>query len=213
MLAVVDTQLTFLYSKFMKMGFLFNLLGFCVGSRNRVSRNASRSIAWQIDERLAPFILVTEVADGRFFIGDLFQRKFGHLPPDFGHHIVAFYRDNERIYLPASYLYLWTQGTIGLFGGGCTDGRVLRAMAPEQASLLNQAGGLLRQTHEYCFAKFGSELEAFFGHCGNPRTKEVIFQAGLRETRTPYLFVRYNKSLKPKRQEELLRQAEAIGAF
>ncbi len=178
-----------------------------------MSTEASRPPAWQMDERLAPFILVTEVAKGRFFIADLFQRKFGHLPPDFGHHIVAFYYDNDNTFRPASYLHLWTQGTIGLVGGGCTDGRTLKHMAPEQLSLLNQAGGLLRQTLGYCFTRFESQLEAFFGHCGNDRAKQVDLQAGFKETPIPYLLVRYNRPLTRKRQGELLRQAQAIGPF
>ena len=156
---------------------------------------------------------MTEVENGSFFIGELFKRKFGGSPPDFGHHIVAFYRHTQEAFLPASYLHLWTQGTIGLVGGGCTDGRVMTAMEPEQASMVVQAGGLLLQTLGYCFARFEAELEAFFGHCGDARAKQVDLQAGFRETSIPYLLVRYNKPLTLKRQEELLRQAEAIGAF
>ena len=156
---------------------------------------------------------MTEIDNGSFFIGDLFRRKFGVPPPDFGHHIVAFYRNHEGIFWPASYLHLWTQGTIGLVGGGCTDGRTLQNMTPEQLFMLNQAGGLLRQTLGYCFAKFESELEAFFGHCGNERAKQVDLEAGFVETRIPYLLVRYNRPLSAKRQGELLRQAQAVGAF
>jgi hypothetical protein len=198
----------------MEIGFLLNLFGFRIGSPERqLSSKISRPVAWQIDEHLAAFILVTEVDTGSFFIGDLFRRKFGVPPPDFGHHIVAFYRDHERIFWPASYLHLWTQNTIGLVGGGCTDGRILQNMAPEHLLMLNQAGGLLRQTLGYCFGKFECQLEAFFGHCGNDRAKEVDVRAGFMETRIPYLLVRYNKPLSPKRQETLLRQAVTIGAF
>lgn len=198
----------------MESRFLQNLFGFRVGSPKDPLPSASgQSMTWRIDERLAPFILVTEVDNGAFFIRELFQRKFGDIPPEIGHHIVAFYRGSERTFLPASYLHLWMQGTIGLVGGGCTDGRVLGNMTPEQVSVVIQAGGLLRQTLGYCFAKFESQLEAFFGHCGNARAKEVDLAAGFMETRLPYLLVRYNRFLEPKRQEELLRQAQAIGVF
>ena len=198
----------------MEKGFLYNLFGFRVCSpKDPLPSKSGQSLTWRMDERLAPFILVTEVDDGGFFIRELFQRKFGDLPPEVGHHIVAFYRDGERTFLPASYLHLWTQETIGLVGGGCTDGRILREMTPEQVSIVIRAGGLLRQTLGYCFARFESKLEAFFGHCGNARAKEVDLQAGFVETPVPYLLVRYNRFLKPKRQEELLRQAQAIGVF
>jgi len=198
----------------MGSGFLSNIFRFRACSPEiPLPKKADRSVAWQVDERLVSFILVTEVDSGTFFTGELFQRKFGDSPPDFGHHIVAFYRDSERKFLPASYLHLWTQGTLNLLGGVCTDGRVLQKMAPEQLSMLNQAGGLLRQTLGYCFAKFGSQTEAFFIHCGNARAKEVALQAGIRETSVPYLLVRYNRVLTPKRQQALLCQAEAIGVF
>ncbi len=95
-----------------------------------------------IDPRLAPFLFIAEVTRAERFIGPLFARKLGGAPPDFGHHLVAFYARGDGAFLPASYLHLWTQGTIGLVGGGCTDGHVLRAMRPEEQRLVNEAGGL-----------------------------------------------------------------------
>ena len=65
----------------------------------------------------------------------------------------------------------------------------------------------------FCFAKFEQELEAYFGHCGDARAKEVDLRAGFRETRVPFLLVRPNRPLTAERYETLLRQAEAIGAF
>ena len=170
-------------------------------------------MVWTIDERLAPFVLVSEVDDGEFFAGALFRRKFGDSPPKMGRHIVAFYRRDESTFLAASYCHLWTQGTIGLVGGGCTDGRVLRAMDPGELELVNQAGGLLRQTLTFAFARFEASLEAFFGHCGDARAKEVDLAAGFSETGVPNLLVRYNRVLDPTRRQELLQQAHAIGPF
>ncbi|MEW6270497.1 MAG: hypothetical protein AB1689_14495 [Thermodesulfobacteriota bacterium] len=170
-------------------------------------------MAWSIDERLAPFIRVSLVEDGEFFAGALFHRKFGDPLPTFGHHIVAFHRRDESTFAVASYLHLWTQGTIGLVGGGCTDGRVLRAMDPRELRLVNEAGGLLRQTLLFCFARFEAGLEAFFGHCGDDRAKEVDLAAGFEETGVPYLLVRPNGALAPARRHELVQQAHAIGPF
>lgn len=168
---------------------------------------------WQIDERLASFISVTEVERGAFFADTLFRRKFGGPPPDFGHHIVAFYRRDASTFLPASYLHLWTQRTIGLVGGGCTDGAVLRSMTDDQRARVAAAGGLLRQTLGYCFARFEAGLDAYFGHCGDARAKEVDLAAGFVETGVRHLLVRPNRLLTAERQRELLAQAQAIGAF
>jgi hypothetical protein len=168
---------------------------------------------WQIDPRLAPFVFIDEVKRADRFVGTLFRRKLGGDPPSWGHHLVAFYDRGDGSFLPASYLHLWTQGTIGLVGGGCTDGAVLRAMRPDEQRLVAVSGGLLLQTLGFCFARFEPELEAFFGHCGDDRAKEVDLRAGFRETRVPYLLHRWNRELSEARREELLQQAITIGKF
>ena len=170
-------------------------------------------MSWQIHPRLAPFVHIGEVERGDRLIRALFQRKFAGPPPEFGHHLIAFHARADGSYVPAAYLHLWTQGTIGLVGGGCTDGHVLRAMSAQERGAVDAAGGMLLQMLGFCFAKFEPGLEAFFGHCGDARAKEVDLRAGFRETRVPFLLVRPNRELTPARSEELLRQAEAIGRF
>ena len=168
---------------------------------------------WQIDPRLAAFVLVTEVERGDRMVRGLFRRKFSFDPPEFGHHLIAFHARADGSYAPAAYLHLWTQDTIGLVGGGCTDGHVLRAMSAEERARIEAADGLLLQMLGFCFAKFEPGLEAFFGHCGDARAKAIDLRAGFRETRHPHLLYRPNRELPPARAEELLRQAEAIGHF
>lgn len=168
---------------------------------------------WRIDPRLEPFILIAEVERGDRFVREIFQRKLGAIPPEFGHHLIAFYARGDGAFVPAAYLHLWTQGTIGLVGGGCTDGHVIRSMKPHERQAVETAGGLLLQMLGFCFAKFEPELEAFFGHCGDARAKEVDLRAGFRETSVPYLLVRPNRPLDAQRARALLAQAQAIGAF
>ncbi len=177
------------------------------------SRRYNENMPWEIDPRLAPFVLVAEVERGDRFVRGLFARKHGGTPPEFGHHLIAFHARADGSYAPAAYLHLWTQGTIGLVGGGCTDGHVLRAMTDAERAAIDDSGGLLLQLLGFCFAKFEDGLEAFFGHCGDPRAKEVDLRAGFRETRVPFLLVRPNGALSAPRTEQLLRQAEAIGRF
>jgi hypothetical protein len=170
-------------------------------------------VAWQIDPRLAPFVLIAEVERGERFVRDLFARMLCGAPPEFGHHLIAFHMRGDGSYVPAAYLHLWKQGTIGLVGGGCTDGNVIRSMQPDERRRVEEAGGLLLQMLGFCFSRFEGELEAFFGHCGDARAKAVDLRAGFRETRLPHLLVRPNRPLGAGREEELLRQAEAIGNF
>ena len=170
-------------------------------------------MAWSLDPRLAPFIVVAEVERGDRFVRPLFARKLGGIPPEFGHHLIAFHARADGSFIPAAYLHLWTQGTIGLVGGGCTDGDVIRAMPEPQRRLVTEAGGLLFQLLGFCFDKFEPGLEAYFGHCGDARAKEVDLRAGFRETTARHLLVRPNRPLAPERYQELLAQAQAIGAF
>jgi hypothetical protein len=170
-------------------------------------------MSWQIDPRLASFIVLAEVDRGDRFVNGLFARKLGGTPPEFGHHLIAFYRRPDGAFLPAAYLHLWTRETLGFVGGGCTDGDVIRSMSEEERGEVRAAGGLLLQMLGFCFTRFEEGLEAFFGHCGNARAKEVDLRAGFRETRLPYLLVRPNGALSEERTERLLRQAEAVGTF
>jgi hypothetical protein len=177
------------------------------------SRRYNEKMAWNIDPRLAPFVLIAEVERGDRFVRALFARKLGGVPPESGHHLIAFHARADGAFAPAAYLHLWTQSTIGLVGGGCTDGQVVRAMDAGERAALEASGGLLLQLLGFCFAKFEPGLEAFFGHCGDARAKAVDLRAGFLETAVPNLLVRPNGALTPRRSEQLLRQAEAIGPF
>ncbi len=166
-----------------------------------------------LPEALHDFICVTEVENGGFFVTELFQRKFGHVPPEFGRHIVAFVRmDNTHLYA-ASYLHFWQKDSYGLIGGGCTDGTVLRRLSPERLATVNAAGGLLRQTLLYGFERFAPGLEAFFGHCGDARAKEVDLAAGFLETHDQHLLVRWVGTPTPERQAALINEVLTMGAF
>jgi hypothetical protein len=169
-------------------------------------------MAWSLDSRLTDFVRVTEVDDGAFFVADLFRRKFGHVVPGFGHHVVAFVRQGEA-FRAASYLHLWIQDAIGLIGGGCTDGRALREMPADQAAAIEASGGLLLHTLGYTFDRFEDRLEAYFGHCGDARAKAVDLRAGFRETEHPHILVRYNRTMTDARKRELFAQAVRIGDF
>lgn len=170
-------------------------------------------MAFEIDPRLAPFLRIEEVAGGGKLASPLFTRKFGAPPPDFGHHLLCFHLRDDGSRAVASYLHLWKQRTIGLVGGGCTDGNVLRAMSPAQRAAVTAAGGLLFHMLGFCFDRFEDGLEAFFGHCGNARAKAVDLAAGFRETGHPHLLIRPVADLSPARAAELLGQARAIGSF
>jgi hypothetical protein len=171
------------------------------------------AMPWQMDPRLEPFIVIAEVEGGHRFVGELFARKLGGAPPESGHHLIAFHRRPDGSFAPASYLHLWIRDGMGLVGGGCTDGAVVRAMSAEQREALGAAGGLLGQMLGFCFATFESQCDAFMGHCGDARAKEVDLRAGFLETPEQYLLIRPNRALGAAREAELVARAKAIGIF
>lgn len=159
------------------------------------------------------WITVTEVSDGDFFAGELFQRKYNQELPAFGRHIVAFYREGNGSYQTLSYLHFWHQQRIGLIGGGCTDGKVMRSMPAERAHIVNEQGGLLRQTLLYAFTHFHTDIDAFFGHAGDQRAREVDLAAGFLETTDEHLLIRPVRTLATDDESALFAQAMALGNF
>ena len=168
---------------------------------------------FSLPNTLEEFLCIDIVESGKFFADELFRRKFGHSPPDFGRHIVLFYRDANLALHVASYLHLWTTGTIGLIGGGCTDGRTIRLMSESERLAIDNAGGLLLQTLRYAFDRHEEGLQAFFGHCGNDRALAVDLRAGFLRTEDPNLLVRWNRDLSESTRATLFEQALALGSF
>ncbi|MFK7978079.1 MAG: hypothetical protein AB8C02_18245 [Halioglobus sp.] len=168
----------------------------------------------QLPASLQGWIAVEEVEQGHLFAGELFRRKYqAGPPPDHGRHIVAVYRDEEGAMHTLSYLHFWRQDRIGLIGGGCTDGNVIRAMPIERAQAINAAGGMLRQTLLFAFTRFAGEIDAFFGHAGDKRAREVDLLAGFEETEDQYLLINPVGELTAERRQQLTEQALAIGVF
>jgi hypothetical protein len=164
-----------------------------------------------IPERIRDFITIAEIEDPTPVIQDLFLRKFGDEPPTFGHHIVAFYVAGPSR-TPISYLHLWTRNRLGYVG---EDARMEEYSSNSQNCRKSniRRGGLLRQTLLYCFTRHENELDAFFGHCGNARAKEVDLAAGFLETSEEKLLVRWNVELPEHKKHALINEAISIGDF
>ena len=166
-----------------------------------------------LPEALRDSIAIEAVESADFLVGGLFRRKYGHPPPPFGRHIVAFYREADGALHVASYLHVWTKGSIGLPGGACTDGGVIRRMSEQQRAAVDAAGGLMKHTLLYAFERWQGELDAFFTYCGDERALSVIPHIGFVPTQDPHLFARWNSDLADAARERLYLEAHAIGPF
>lgn len=163
---------------------------------------------------LRPFILITEVDDGRAFAEHIFQRKFRESAPDFAHHIVAFHKHRDDHLVPLSYVHFTQHSpTLMLAGGGCTDGRGFALMTEAQRQLVNAAGGLLAHTQLHGFEKFADRCEAFGGYCGDARASAVHASVGYETTRYPNLIVKWHRPLSDARRDALVEELHAIGPF
>ena len=85
-------------------------------------------------DRLEDVVIITEVDDGPAFAGHIFRRAFGAEIPDFEHHVVAFVRPAEDLFVPANYVHLWLREDLGLIGGASTDGRAFARIDPGAAA-------------------------------------------------------------------------------
>ena len=169
---------------------------------------------YELPAALRGFISVGEASNGGELAAKLFYRKFRDTPPDHGRHFVVYYIGEDATLHVASYLHLWTKERMGFIGGGCSDGNVFRMMSPGQVSAVNEAGGLLRQTLLFVFNECRDGLDAFFGHCGDARAKEVDLAAGFLETSDQHLLVNWVKpQITDIEQQVLFEKAMAIGPF
>ncbi|MBK1672464.1 hypothetical protein CKO35_03965 [Ectothiorhodospira shaposhnikovii] len=158
------------------------------------------------------FLSITEVSNGGFFAGELFQRKFGHAPPDYPRHLVAFYRNGNGEHLALGYLHLLAMGNVVLVGGACTDDRVLRRMSRDERQQLKMAGGVMFNLLRHAFTHY-PEYIAFFGNVGNPQAEAVDLRAGFVHTHIPRLLVYFPRPLSRWRRQRLINQVARMGTF
>jgi hypothetical protein len=166
-----------------------------------------------LPKALQGFLTITEIDHADFFIEALFKRKFGHTPPDFPRHFVAFYRDAQGASFVAGYSHMRKFEEVYLSGGSCTEGNALRRMSQEERIVLEAHGGVWYQILKYKFAKLGSECEAFFGHCGDIRAMQVATAAGFVALEHQYLIAHWHKVITEERKKQLTDKIHAIGPF
>lgn len=159
------------------------------------------------------FVVVSEVERGPAFAGALFQRKYQSAMPEFGHHIVAFWKRDDASFVPASYVHFTDCGDIFLAGGACTDGSVLRAMSTQQQAAVQAYGALMLATLRYGFEHYGSRCDAIFTCCGDARALQTTPIVGFTETGVPHLLVRWMREPNPAREAQQIAKARSFMPF
>jgi hypothetical protein len=173
----------------------------------------SEALALLMNTLIDSFVIVTEVAQGPALAGPLFERKYHAAMPDFGHHIVAFWKREDASFVPASYVHFTDCGDIFLAGGACTDGSVLRAMSAAQQAAVTDYGALMLATLRYGFDRYGPRCDAVFTCCGDLRALQTTPIVGFIETGVPHLLVRWMRDLSSARTAELIAKARSFMPF
>jgi hypothetical protein len=158
-------------------------------------------------------LVLTEVEDGPAFVGALFRRRFAQELVRFGHHHVAFHRRGDGTFAPVGYLHVTDCREIGLVGGGCTDDRLLAALADDEQAAIRDSGGVLIHLVRHVFERHRQRFEAFYGVCGNPRAYAVIVEAGFVPTADPQLLVHCPRPLDAARLALLTEKATSFMPF
>ncbi|HOV59046.1 MAG TPA: hypothetical protein PLN91_14300 [Rhodanobacteraceae bacterium] len=166
-----------------------------------------------MSDAIDDFIIVTEVDRGPAFAEPIFQRKYKASVPDFGHHVVAFWKRGDGSFVPASYVHFTDCGDIYLAGGAATDGNVLRAMDEAQRRALEAYGALMLATLRYGFERWGPHCDAVFTCCGDARALETTPKVGFVDTGVPHLLVRWMREPTLRRRRELVAKARSFMPF
>ncbi len=159
------------------------------------------------------FLSITEVTEGPFFVNDLFLRKFGGDAPDIPRHFIAFYKDSSGALHVAGFSHMLRFNTVYLSGGSCSDGNTLKKMSDEERAIVTDQGGIWAMILRHCWSRLDGECEAYFGHCGDRRAREVALSTGFVVTHTPVHIARWHQPLSEERKTELLDSVIAIGLF
>jgi hypothetical protein len=158
-------------------------------------------------------IHITTVGNGPFFIADLFQAKFNSTAPDYGHAVIAFFRNEHNQFLPVCYTNFLPHEDVILVGGAMTDGSVLRQIPEAVRKEIKAGGGVYFSLLKFAFDHFAGDCEAFFGYAADKRALTVDLAAGFEHTPHEHLIVHWHKPLGLWKRKRLVEKIRKIGPF
>ena len=161
---------------------------------------------------MSPF-QICEVSSGEFFVNEMFRKGFGGKAPEWGRHLVFFYRHQADLFVPLGYLNYLPHGEVLLVGGGVTNSAGFKLVSKKDSEEIYRRGGVFYQMLVFGFEYFADDCEAYFGYVGDPRAYEVDLKAGFVQTRHEKLVANFHKPISQARRDELVAEMHALGAF
>jgi hypothetical protein len=157
-------------------------------------------------------VRVEEVDDARFFINDLFRRRFGSDAPDYPSHFVAFHAAGGAQYGALGYVHYSRFEDSWLCGGMVMDDRAYRRVPAHHRAAIKAAGGVAEIMLRTTFARL-RDAPAIWGYVGDKLAEVVDLRAGFVHTTAPHVMVVWNRPLSDAEKAERLAKVVALGPF
>ncbi len=166
-----------------------------------------------LDTTLEQHFSIAEVSDGQFFAEDIFRRKLGGKVPDYGRHVIAFYKHDWTHITPLGYQHVLPHQGVGLCGGGSVDGRAFTQIPATHCQLLRNSGGVLSHLLTFVFIHMANDYEAFMTYCGQPRVQQILESVGFKQTLHQNLLAHFHRPCPADRQQHLIEMVHDFGPF
>ncbi len=155
---------------------------------------------------------VEEVANARFFVNDLFRRRFGSEAPDYPRHFVAFHASSPGQVTALGYVHYSPFEDSWLCGGMVMDDRAYRRIPAHHRVAIKEAGGVAEFMLRETFSQL-RDAPAIWGYVGDHLAEVVDLRAGFVHTGEQYLMVVWNSDLPDLDKRARIAKVKALGPF
>lgn len=157
-------------------------------------------------------IKLIEVDDATSLAGELFQKSFNDVIPNFPKHFVLIAENKKKQNLTLGYVHFTKHENIYLGGGMCVDFHSLRLVPKEIRKLLNQQGGVAFTMLSEAVKQL-NDCEAVFGYVGHKGAYKVDLAVGFEQTIHEHLIVYWKQDLKQQQKQQIIEKAYKCGPF
>jgi len=157
-------------------------------------------------------VCVEEVSNARFFINDLFRRRFGSNAPDYPRHFVAFHAASPHQYTAIGYVHFSPFEDSWLCGGMVMDDRAYRRIPAHHRAAIKGSGGVAEIMLKDTFARL-RDAPAIWGYVGDKLAEAVDLRAGFVHTTAEHVMVVWNRELPIEEKAARLARVVTAGPF
>jgi hypothetical protein len=125
---------------------------------------------------------------------------------------VAFYKWSETHIEPVGFCNWIRYRDVYLEGGMCVRPNFYRRLPKDHWLECKRLGGIAQLIMEAAAVRL-NDAEAWFGHCGDKKAYAVDVRVGYRQTRYPFLIVKWFRDVSTTRADELEKEIAALGPF